>query len=64
VLGEVGLTGEVRAVTGLATRLREAAQLGFRQAVVPASNLTDGAALPLEVHGVATVNEAIGALLR
>jgi DNA repair protein RadA/Sms len=64
VLGEVGLTGEVRAVTGLATRLREAAQLGFRQAVVPASNLTDGAALPLEVHGVATVDEAIGALLR
>jgi len=64
VLGEVGLTGEVRAVTGLATRLREAAQLGFREAVVPASNLTDGAALPLEVHGVATVDEAIGALLR
>jgi len=64
VLGEVGLTGEVRAVTGLATRLREAAQLGFRQAVVPASNLGDGAALPLEAHGVATVDEAIAVLLR
>jgi DNA repair protein RadA/Sms len=64
ILGEVGLTGEVRAVTGLLTRLREAAQLGFRQAVVPASNLTDGTALPLEVHGVATVDEAIGMLLR
>jgi DNA repair protein RadA/Sms len=63
VLGEVGLTGEVRAVTGLATRLREAAQLGFRQAVVPASNL-DGTPLPLEVHGVATVDAAIGAVLR
>ena len=64
VLGEVGLTGEVRAVTGLATRLREAAQLGFREAVVPASNLTEGEAPPLEVHGVATVDEAIRALLR
>jgi DNA repair protein RadA/Sms len=64
VLGEVGLTGEVRAVTGLATRLREAAQLGFREAVVPASNLTENEALPLEVHGVATVDEAIRALLR
>jgi DNA repair protein RadA/Sms len=64
ILGEVGLTGEVRAITGLATRLREAAQLGFRHAVVPASNLADGAALPLEVHGVATVDEAIAAVLR
>jgi DNA repair protein RadA/Sms len=64
VLGEVGLTGEVRAVTGLLTRLREAAQLGFREAVVPASNLTEGEALPLEVHGVATVDEAIRAVLR
>jgi DNA repair protein RadA/Sms len=64
VLGEVGLTGEVRAVSGLETRLREAAQLGFREAVVPASNLTDGVKLPLEVHGVATVDEALAALLR
>jgi len=64
VLGEVGLTGEVRAVTGLATRLREAAQLGFHQAVVPASNLAEGGELPLEAHGVATVDEAISVLLR
>ena len=64
VLGEVGLTGEVRAITGLVARLREAAQLGFRQAVVPASNLTDGASLPFEVHGVTTVDEAIRVLLR
>ena len=64
VLGEVGLTGEVRAVGGLETRLKEAAQLGFRHAVVPASNLTDRVTLPLEVHGVGTVDEAIGALLR
>jgi DNA repair protein RadA/Sms len=64
ILGEVGLTGEVRAVSGLETRVREAAQLGFREAVVPASNLTDGVTLPLEVHGVATVDDALGLLLR
>ena len=63
VIGEVGLTGEVRAVTGLESRLREAAQLGFREAVVPASNLADGAKFPIEVHGVATVDQALGALL-
>ena len=63
VLGEVGLTGEVRAVAGLELRLREAAALGFRRAVVPASNITERGKLPLEVRGVATVNEALDALL-
>src|SRR6266568_3322465 len=57
VLGEVGLTGEVRAVTGLEARLREAAQLGFTQAVVPRSNLLETPRPPLEAHGVATVHE-------
>ena len=63
VLGEVGLTGEVRAVTGLEPRLREAAQLGFTQAVVPKSNLLEAPRLPLEAHGVATVHDALDALL-
>ena len=63
VLGEVGLTGEVRAVTGLEARLREAAQLGFTQAVVPRSNLLETPRPPLEAHGVATVHEALDVLL-
>ena len=63
VLGEVGLTGEVRAVSGVELRLREAAALGFRRAVVPRTNAGDGAKLPLEVRGVATVGEALDALL-
>jgi DNA repair protein RadA/Sms len=63
VLGEVGLTGEVRAVSGLETRLRAAAQLGFRSAVVPKSGLADVKGLPLTVKGVATVGEAVEALL-
>ena len=63
VLGEVGLTGEVRAVTGLEARLCEAAQLGFTQAVVPRSNLLETPRPPLEAHGVATVHEALDVLL-
>ncbi len=63
VIGEVGLTGEVRAVTGLETRLKEGAALGFRQAVVPASALVDQPKLPLEAQGVATVEDALGLLL-
>jgi DNA repair protein RadA/Sms len=63
VLGEVGLTGEVRAIAGLDQRLREAAALGFRRAIVPKSNLLDPAKAPIKVHGVATVADALAAVL-
>src|SRR5919197_786958 len=49
VVGEVGLTGEVRAVNGVDVRLRAAAQLGFKSAVIPRSNVEG--ALPLSVKG-------------
>ena len=64
ILGEVGLTGEVRAVTGLEARLREAAALGFARALVPATNLAEPLAVGLEAAGVRTVHEALEALLR
>ena len=37
LLGEVGLGGELRAVTRLDPRMREAAKLGFRRCIVPSS---------------------------
>jgi len=40
--GEIGLAGEVRPVSQMDARLREAAKLGFRRALVPA--LTEGRA--------------------
>ncbi len=63
VVGEVGLTGEVRAVTGLEARLREAAALGFREAVVPQSNLAEQPRLPIEARGVTTVHAALDLLV-
>jgi DNA repair protein RadA/Sms len=42
--GEVGLTGEVRAVSQIATRINEAARLGFKRCILPESskkNITD-----------------------
>jgi len=63
VVGEVGLTGEVRAVAGLELRLREAAALGFRRAIVPQSNVLEPTKALLDVRGVATVAEALAALL-
>jgi DNA repair protein RadA/Sms len=63
VIGEVGLTGEVRAVSGIEPRLAEAAGLGFAAAVVPRSNLVAGVRYPLDVKGVASVEEALGLLV-
>jgi DNA repair protein RadA/Sms len=63
-IGEVGLTGEVRAVTRLDQRVREAHKLGFRRCLVPAHSLR-GWRPPegIEVCGVATVTEAIALAL-
>ncbi|MFW5748674.1 MAG: DNA repair protein RadA [Chloroflexota bacterium] len=35
VMGEIGLSGEIRAVSQLAMRLNEAAKIGFKRALVP-----------------------------
>ncbi len=63
VVGEVGLTGEVRAVSGLEVRLKEALALGFGSAIVPRGNVTDQPRMPLPVKAVGSVSEALDALL-
>src|SRR5512132_1088525 len=63
LLGEVGLTGEVRAVTALDARLKEAAALGFTSAVVPQNNLRGRGGHPIETQGVGSVEEAVKMLL-
>ncbi len=65
VCGEVSLLGEVRPVRGLDRRLREAARLGFRRALVPAAaGDGPGAALPasLELVRVETLGAALSAV--
>ncbi|MFJ8263965.1 DNA repair protein RadA [Rummeliibacillus sp. NPDC094406] len=59
-IGEVGLTGEVRRVSRIEQRVQEAAKLGFKRAIIPASNL-GGWDYPsdIEVLGVDTVNQAL-----
>ena len=60
VMGEVGLTGEIRRISRLDERLKEARKLGFTRAIVPKKSIP-GAQLPegLEVVGVDTISEAI-----
>jgi len=63
-VGEVGLLGELRAVTGLDRRLREAARLGFDRAIVPRPSRAALPSIPgLEVVAVATLRDAIRATI-
>ncbi|MCR4909062.1 MAG: DNA repair protein RadA [Lachnospiraceae bacterium] len=56
VFGEVGLSGEVRSVTGAAQRVGEAARLGFKRIVIPDAHLRDLKSLPgVELIGVRSV---------
>ncbi|UZJ78917.1 DNA repair protein RadA [Fictibacillus sp. KU28468] len=60
MIGEVGLTGEVRRVSRIDQRIHEAAKLGFERAIIPDKNL-GGWTIPkgIEVIGVSTVEEAL-----
>ncbi|MDP2322814.1 MAG: magnesium chelatase domain-containing protein, partial [Gammaproteobacteria bacterium] len=60
VLGEVGLGGEVRAVSQAELRIREAAKMGFKRCLLPERNLAkvdpiDG----IELIGINEVGEAL-----
>lgn len=64
-IGEIGLLGELRPVTGVDRRLREAARLGFRTAIVPIAARrgedASRATMPegLDVIAVATLADAV-----
>ena len=60
VFGEVGLSGEVRAVTMPEQRVAEAKKLGFKTCIVPAVALKSiGKVDGIEVIGVNSVNQAM-----
>ena len=70
VMGEVGLGGEIRPVTHISRRLREANKLGFSRAVFPEYNLSNyladtdkQAREDIELVGVTDLYGAISALL-
>jgi DNA repair protein RadA/Sms len=60
LIGEVGLGGQVRPVSQLDLRLKEAVKLGFKRAIVPKGQ---GVESPLEVVPVARVMDAIALAL-
>lgn len=64
LLGEIGLAGEVRAVSQVEKRLREAARQGFARAIISRHNASKlPKNLELKIVGVNSVNDAIHAAL-
>lgn len=60
VLGEVGLTGEVRAISHADQRVAEAGKMGFRRCLVPAANIKRMSnSKGIELIGIKTVSKAI-----
>ncbi len=64
-IGEVGLTGEVRAVSQIDKRIIEAKRLGFNVVVVPSSNLRvlEKDAKGIEIKGISNVRELLNIIL-
>ena len=63
LVGEIGLSGELRSVSQLERRLSEAAKLGFTRAIYSYSARRPKLPQGLEGVAVATVQEAIAAAL-
>ena len=63
VIGEVGLTGEVRSVNLIDKRLKEIEKLGFKKCIIPENNkklLKD--TYNLDIIGVRNINDALRAV--
>jgi DNA repair protein RadA/Sms len=59
-IGEVGLTGEIRAVNMIEKRIKEVEKMGFKTCFIPESNkklLKDS--FKIDIIGVRTINEAM-----
>ncbi len=60
--GEIGLSGEIRAVSNAELRVKEAAKLGFKKCIIPYHNLSsfsDEKNYNIKIVGVRTVRQAV-----
>ena len=63
IMGEVGLTGEVRRINMIEKRLKEAEKLGFKRCIIPENNKKHlEEKFKMELIGVKNIEEALRAL--
>lgn len=58
LIGEVGLTGEIRAVSNIEKRLNEAKKLGFERAIIPKRNFENlSSDFGMKIHAMSNIEE-------
>lgn len=66
VIGEVGLTGEIRGVSHIEKRIMEAMRIGFKKCIIPASNMKTAERVKelanIQIIPAASVQEALDTL--
>ena len=63
IIGEVGLTGEIRSVNMIDKRIKEAQRLGIKRIIIPQNNMKLlKESYKLDIIGVKNINEALRAL--
>lgn len=67
ILGEVGLGGEVRSISRIESRIKEAIHMGFQRCICPKRNLkglSSDLSKKITLVGIDVVEEAINGLIR
>lgn len=59
IIGELGLTGEIRPVSRIEARVKEAEKLGFNKVIIPADNQGRFGKTEVSVAGVRNISEAM-----
>ena len=64
IIGEVGLTGELRAINHIDKRIAEIKKLGFKNVIIPKSNMSSLTAINgINIIGASSVTECLGKIL-
>lgn len=64
IFGEIGLTGEIRAVSLSEKRVMEAEKLGFKSCILPRENLKEVKKFNnIKIYGISNINELIDAAI-
>ena len=63
IIGEIGLSGEIRAVNNIEKRIKEAEKLGFKKIIIPESNTPDEEFKNIKIVKVKKIMDAISACI-
>ncbi len=66
-LGEIGLSGDIRRVSNIEKRLKEAVRMGFKEAIIPKRNMKDLSKEiinSIQIHPIEFVDDAISHCFR